>query len=86
VWTKPGAGQPAAAERPSALIKAAKIENRPSELAEDAPNLASYQLFTGEFRYSAEQWNFETEQRNFGIPGSRNSAVMAKINVRSANR
>jgi hypothetical protein len=86
VWTKPGAGQPAAAERPSALIETAKIENRPSELAEDAPSLTSYQLFTGEFRYLAEQWNFETEQRNFGLAGSRNSAVMAKINERSANR
>jgi hypothetical protein len=72
--------------RRSAAIKAAKIENRPSQLAEDAPILTSYQSFTGEFRYSAEQWNFATEQPNFGLAGSRNSAVMAKINERSANR
>jgi hypothetical protein len=46
----------------------------------------SYQLFAGEFRYSAEQWNFEPEQRNFGLASSRYSIDMTKINEKSANR
>jgi hypothetical protein len=45
----------------------------------------SYQPFAGEFRYSAEQWNFAPEQRNFGLAGRRYSIDMAKFNEKSAN-
>jgi hypothetical protein len=46
----------------------------------------SYQSLAGKFRYSAEQWNFAPEQRNFGLADSRYSVDMAKINEKSANR
>jgi hypothetical protein len=39
----------------------------------------SYQPFPAEFRYSAEQWNVEPEQRNYGFAGSRYSVDVAKI-------
>jgi hypothetical protein len=68
------------------MTKTAKIEKRPSEMAKGTLMPTSYQLFAREFRYSAEQWNFEPEQRNFGLAGSRNSVDMAEINEKSANR
>jgi hypothetical protein len=46
----------------------------------------SYQPLASKFRYSAEQWNFEPEQRNFGLAGRRYSVDMAQINEKSANR
>jgi hypothetical protein len=63
----------------------AKIEKRPSEMAKGALMPTSYQVFAGEFHYSAEQWNFAPEQRNFGLAGGRYSVDMAEINEKSAN-
>jgi hypothetical protein len=68
------------------MAKTAKIEKRPSEMAKGALMPTSYQPFASEFRYSAEQWNFAPEQRNFGLAGSRYSVDMTKINEKSANR
>jgi hypothetical protein len=72
--------------RPSAVTETAKTEKRLSVVANGALTPTSYQLFAGEFRYSAEQWNFKPEERNFGLAGSRYSIDMARINEKSANR
>jgi hypothetical protein len=68
------------------MTETAKIEKRPSEEAKGALMATSYQLFPAEFRYSAEQWNVEPEQRNFGFAGSRYSVDVAKISEKSATR
>jgi hypothetical protein len=75
-----------ATSAPGTMSKTAKIEKRPCEMAKGALAPTSYQRLAGKFRYSAEQWNFELEQRNFGLAGSRYSVDMTKINEKSANR
>jgi hypothetical protein len=66
--------------------KTVKTENCPAGGARARSDPLSYQSFAGEFRYSAEQWNFEPEQRNFSLAGSGYSVDMTKINEKSANR
>jgi hypothetical protein len=75
-----------ATSRTGAMTKTAKIEKCPSEMTRGALMPTSYQPLAGEFRYSAEQWNFEPEQQNFGLAGSGYSVDMTKINEKSANR
>jgi hypothetical protein len=66
------------------MTETAKTEKRLSEVANRALTPTSYQLFAGEFHYSAEQWNFAPKQRNFGLAGSRYSVDTAKISEKSA--
>jgi hypothetical protein len=67
------------------LSETTKIENRLLRGRGRHSHLQGYQVLASKFHYCAEQWNFEPEQRNFGLASSQNSVDIANINEKSAN-